>query len=139
VAQAEDERQERDVDGAEDGGHPSRQAVVRIDPGERRQGDQDDPHGPEQQPAPLEDAGRRRIEHDREGERRAQGRQRRIAGDAEQPEDLDRGQGRGERHRRGQHRAPDGQDEQEHRHEHGGADRALTHQTTRPAQRPKRR
>ena len=59
----------------------------------------DDPDGDEQQAAALEDLGKRRVEHDDEGERGPERRERRVPGGPQETEDLDGGERRDERDR----------------------------------------
>ena len=88
---------------------------------------EDDPDRDEQQPAALEDPRDRRVEHDGEGERGAERRERRVAGPLQEPEDLARREGRDERDGRGEDGAAEGEDDEQDGDEDGGADRALTH------------
>ena len=91
------------------------------------------PDGDEQEPAALEDPRDRRVEDDDEGERGAERRERPDSRPAQEPEDLDRGEGRDERDGGGEDGAAEGEDDEQDGHEHRGTDRSLTH---RPLVRP---
>ena len=125
--ETDDECQQRDVQRPEDGRHPGLQPVGRIGLGERRDRGQHHPDGDEQEPAALEDPRDRRVEHDDEGERSAERRERPVAGPLQEPEDLDRREGGDERHGGGEDGAAKGEDDQQDGHEHRGTDRSLTH------------
>ena len=127
LAEPDDERQQRDVERAEDGRHPRLQAVLRVDPRERRDRGQDDPDGDEQQAAALQDLRECGIEHDDEGEDHPERRERRVAGALEKLEGLHRGEDRDQRDRGRQDHPAEEEDDQQDRNEHGRTDRSLSH------------
>lgn len=98
-----------------------------IRPGQRRGSHEQDANSYQQEAAAAEDPGDSRIEDRAQGQGDPQRGQRSVARRTEQAEHLDRGQGCGQDNGGGQYLSADGQDDQEHRHEHRGADRALTH------------
>ena len=125
--EADQERQERDIERAEDRRHPRLQPVARIDLRERGHADEHDPDAREQHAAALEDLGERRVEDDDEREGNAERREGRRAGGAEQAEDLDRGDGGDDRDEPREDDPAEEEHDQQHRHEHGSTDRAVLH------------
>ena len=89
--------------------------------------DEHDPDRDQQQAAALEHLRERRVEDDGQGEHRAERRQGRVAGGAEQREHLAGGEHRDDRDRHGDGHAAEGEDDEQERDEDGGGDRPLTH------------
>jgi hypothetical protein len=141
VTEADGEGQERDVDGAEDGRHPRRHPFARVGSGEGRDRDEDEPDPAKEQPAPLEHIGERRIEDDDEREDDAEGRERAVSRRAEEPEDLDRSEGRQGGDDKGDDHATEREGDGQGRDEDRRRDRPLAHARVPvpPGQRPKRR
>ena len=140
LAEPDDERQERDVQRAEDRRHPGPQTITRIELGKGSDGDQGDADTDEEQAAAFERCWERRVEDDDQRERGAERCEASVAGAFEQPEDLP---GREDGHEcdGGRHDpSPDGEHDQQDRHEHRCTDRPLLHGlAVRSGQRPKRR
>ena len=108
VAEPDDERQQRDVERAEDRRHPRLEPVVRIGLGERGDRDQDDRRSRRAgAPLPSRTSGKAASRTIVTRERRAERHERRVAGAAEEPEDLDRGDGRDHRDGQGKDRPAD--------------------------------
>ena len=98
------------------------------------------PTADEQQAAAVEHVREGRIEHDREGEDRAERRERIVAGGAQQAEHLERGERGDERDGQREDRAAEREHDEQDRHEDRSADRPLAHHIPPAArQRPKRR
>ena len=80
LAEPDDERQQRDVQRAEDRRHPGLQPLARIGLGERRDGDQHDPDADQQEAAALEELRDRGVEDDDQGQATPSERERGVAG-----------------------------------------------------------
>src|SRR4051794_19436395 len=127
VAEPDDEREEADVQRAEDRRHPCAQAVSRLRLEERCDRDQDDPDGDEQQAAALEDLGEGGIEDHGEREHGPEGRQRPEPRAAQQLEDLASGERRQDGDGEREHDPAHGEDDEQDRDQDDSADRTLTH------------
>src|SRR4051794_33394861 len=127
LSEADDERQQRDVERTEHGRHPGLETLAWLLDRERRDRDQDRPDGRKKQSLAAEEIGQRGDDDNDEREHGAKRREGRVAGAAEKPEGLDRGEDREDGDAGGKHEATEGEHDEQDGHEHGRTDRPLSH------------